>query len=151
MSEMTMSEMAGMRPFTGYRSLLGPEQLLLNPGRRVSTAAEYLAWQKFHVTLRGGAPWDSPERAMARVNHGRWIADCLWCRSGMLTRPEMGVAYCAECGALYHKTQVEYPRESDAIERILLRRVRREQQNWDWRQTVEALEQENQSPEVLTP
>ena len=140
-----------MKSFAGYRFLLGPEQLLLSPGRRVSSPAEYLGWHVSVITNRGGDPWDSPEPTKARVNHGRWIADCVWCGTGMLTRPEWGVAYCGECGARYHKDQVEYPEEHKDIERILLRRVRRDQQNWDDRQTAPELEVENRLPEVLTP
>ncbi|KKK99644.1 hypothetical protein LCGC14_2630680, partial [marine sediment metagenome] len=91
-----------MKSFAGYRFLLGPEQLLLSPGRRVSSPAEYLGWHVSVITNRGGDPWDSPEPTKARVNHGRWIADCVWCGTGMLTRPEWGVAYCGECGARYY-------------------------------------------------
>ena len=152
-----------MIPFAGYRFLLGPEQLSLSPGRRVSSVVEYLAWHVSVVTRRGGEPWDSNESVKAHVNHGRWIADCFWCGTGMLTRPEIGVAYCGECGARYHKGQgvivmsvslvgfVKYPAEYRAIEKILLKRVRRDQQNWDDRQSVGDLERENQLPEVITP
>lgn len=137
--------------FSGYRYLLGPEQLMCFPGRRVSSPAEYLAWHTTVVTRRAGTPWDSPEPTTIYVNHGRWIADCVWCGTGMLTRPDWGIAYCGECGARYHSDQVEYPEEHEAIEKILLRRVRRDQQNWDVRQTVDELELENKLPEVLTP
>ncbi len=141
-----------IKRFVPYRFLLGPEQLLsLSPGRRVSSPAEYLGWHAQHVTARGGEPWDSPEPTKAYVNHGRWVADCAWCKTGMLTRPEWGVAYCGECGARYHKDHVAFPEEHEALETALLSRLRREQQNWDDRQTVEELERENRSPEVLTP
>lgn len=155
MSEMTMNEMAaggeGMKRFAGYRFLLGPEQLSLSPGRRVSSPTEYLAWHESVVTRRGGDSWDSHEAVSAYINHGRWIAKCFWCSTGMLTRPEWGVAYCGECGARYHKGQVEYPEDHKAIEEILLRRVRRDQQNWDSRQSLNELSEENLSPEVITP
>ncbi len=140
-----------MKNFAGYRFLLGPEQLLFEPGRRVSSPAEYLAWHTSVVTGRGGDPWDSPKGAEARVNWGRWVANCAWCGTGMLTRPDWGIACCGECGARYSPDRVRFPERYDTIEKILLRRVRRDQQNWDKRQSVEELEQENQSSEVLTP
>ena len=141
----------GVKSFTPYRFLLGPEQLSITPGRRVSSPAEYLGWHVSNVTNRGGSPWDSPEPTKARVNHGRWLADCVWCGTGMLTRPEWGVAYCGECGARYHKDQVAFPSDHKSIEAILLVRVRRDQQNWDDRQDADALARENSSVEVLTP
>ena len=140
-----------MKPFSPYRFLLGPEQLSFYPGRRVSSPVEYLGWQVSMITQRGGDPWDSPEPTRARVNHGRWIVDCVWCNSGILTRPQWGVAYCGECGARYHIEQVEFPPQYKAIEKILLRRVRRDQQNWDHTQTVGDLASENELPEVITP
>ena len=140
-----------MSGFHGYRFLLGPEQLMFYPGRSVSSPAEYLGWHVSVITSRGGDAWDSSEATKARVNHGRWIADCFWCGTGMLTRPEWGVAYCGECGARYHKEQVAFPADHKAIEKILLRRVRRDQQNWDERQSVGELANENRLTEVLTP
>lgn len=140
-----------MKRFMGYRFLLGPEQLMFDPGRRVSSPEEYLGWHVSNVTLRGGDPWDSPESTKAYVNHGRWIADCFWCGTGMLTRPAWGVAYCGECGARYRRGEVKFPEDHKAIEAILLRRVRREQQNWDDRQSAEELAVENRLPEVFTP
>lgn len=140
-----------MTQFRPYDFILGPEQLAYYPGRRVSIALEYLSWQVSMVTQRGGNPWDSPEPTIARINHGRWIADCIWCKSGILTRPEWGVAYCGECGARYHIKQVEFPKNYKAIEKILLRRVRRDQQNWAQPQTIADLQKENKLPEVVTP
>lgn len=140
-----------MKGFKGYRFLLGPEQLSFYPGRRVSSPEEYLGWHATAVTSRGGDPWDSPTPTKARVNHGRWIADCVWCGTGMLTRPEWGVAYCGECGARYRVGRVIFPADVRGLERALLVRVRRDQQNWDDRQTIDDLELENRMPEVLTP
>lgn len=139
------------KKFGGYQFLLGPEQLSFYAGRQVASQLEYLAWQVSMVTKRGGEPWDSSESIRARVNHGRWIADCFWCRTAILTRPEWGVAYCGECGARYHLDQVEFPKQYKAIEKILLRRVRRDQQNWEYPQTVGDLASENELPEVVTP
>ena len=140
-----------MKHFTGYCFLQGPEQLLLEPGRRVTSREEYLAWHISAVTFRGGNVWDSPEQVKTYINHGRWVADCFWCKNGMLTRPDWRLACCSECGARYHLGRIVYPKNYKAIEKILLRRVRRDQQNWDDRQSVGELEKENKLPEVLTP
>jgi hypothetical protein len=140
-----------MKHFTGYRFLLGPEQLLFSPGRRVSSPEEYLGWHVSVVTRRGGNPWDSPEPTKAYVNHGRWVANCVWCLTGMLTQPHWRIACCGECGARYSSARVHFPENIEAIEKILLRRVRRDQQNWDDRQSVDELKKENRLPEVLTP
>lgn len=139
------------RPFKPYRFILGPEQLTLYPGRRVGSPADYLSWHTTVVTMRGGDAWDSPTPTEAKINHGRWVAECVWCGTGMLTRPEWKVAYCGECGARYHNEQVEFPADFLDIEAALLVRVRRDQQNWDKRQDVEALRDENKLPEVVTP
>ena len=144
-------EVISRKRFAPYRFILGPEQLSASAGRPVSTPEDYLGWHTTIVTSRGGTPWDSPEPTRARVNHGRWLADCFWCKGGILTRPEWGVAYCGECGARYRKGQVVFPTNHAAISRALSRRVRRDQQNWDDRQTVEDLEAENRKQEVITP
>lgn len=138
----------GIKNFRGYRFLLGPEQLLLSRGVHVSTPEEYRAWHTAHITSRGADPWDSPEPIEAYINHGRWVADCRWCNTGMLTRPAWGVAYCAECGARYCRGTVSYPGEFKAAEAILLVRVRREQQNWDSTQSIASLAAENLLAEV---
>jgi len=140
-----------MTGFVGYRSLLGPEQLLIAPGQRVSTPAEYRGWQTLVVTQRAGKPWESPEPTVAYVNHGRWVATCCGCKNGMLTRPDWGVAFCGECGASYGRGKVEFPADAAAIEAVLCRRVRRDQQHWDARQSVRDLERENETPECVTP
>ena len=140
-----------MKQFTGYRFLQGPEQLPLSLGRRVQSPEEYRAWHTDIVTMRGGQPWDSPEAAKASINHGRWIADCRWCETAMLTRPDWQIACCAECGARYAREMILFPHEAEKITRLLCSRIRRDQQNWDDRQSMDELEKENKSPEVLTP
>lgn len=134
--------------FRGYRFLLGPEQLSI-AGQSVDSPEIYRVWHSTTIEDRGARAWDAGRQAIARVNHGRWIADCAWCNGGMLTRPSWGVAYCAECGARYEA--VVFPSEHAKIEAVLLRRVRRDQQNWDARQSFDELEAENELTEVLTP
>jgi hypothetical protein len=146
--------------FRGYSRLLGPEQLILGPDR-VSSAEEYLAWQAHHVTLGHGntwipdeqtAPFTSPDwQIAAYVNHGAWKADCGVCGTAMFTRPDWRIACCAVCGARYGPGRVAFPVNAAGIEKVLCRRARRDQQNWDSRQRVEDLEAENLSEECVTP
>lgn len=141
------------RRFLGFKEITGPEQLQFDPnhpGRRIASPADYLGWHTAIVTTKGLEPWDSEKPARARINHGRWIADCIWCGGGMLTRPDWGVAFCGGCGARYHKRYVLFPRDPRSFERPLLVRVRRDQQNWTAEQSVEALELENLRPDVKT-
>ncbi len=146
-----------MTRFKGYRFLLGPEQLSMGDSGHVDSPAMYRIWHTTTIHSRGGNAWDAGRQAIARVNHGRWIADCAWCAGGMLTRPSWGVAYCAECGARYERGTypnahaVVFPEAYAVIEKLLLRRVRRDQQNWDARQSFDELQAENERAEVLTP
>ncbi len=136
-----------------HDDIIGPEQLQYfpgHPGRRVSNPDEYLGWHTAIVTARGGVPWDTDRAITARINHGRWVADCVWCSAGMLTRPEWGVAYCAECGARYGRELVAFPKEHKKIETPLRERVMRQQQNWDDRQNAADLVEENKRPDVIT-
>ncbi len=129
--------------FPGYTRLQGPEVLSFSSGVKVRTPSDYLVWQGVMVTSKGGNLWQSTEPVEAYVNHGRWIAKCRWCDTGILTRPDWGVAYCAECGARYEKGFVKFPPNAEKIADLLCKRVRRENQNWDSRQSVEDLEKEN--------
>lgn len=136
-----------------HERIIGPEQLQYvpgHPGRRVSTPDEYLGWHSAVVLAREGVPWDTDRKVTARVNHGKWIADCAWCKAGMLTRPEWGVAYCVECGARYGKALVIFPKFPKDVEAPLLERVMRRQQNWDNRQGPAELKEENERDEVIT-
>lgn len=142
-----------MLKFAGYARVTGPELLQFDPnfpGRAINSPADYIGWHTRVVTAKGVEPWDSLRPTKARINHGRWIADCVWCGGGMLTRPDWGVAFCATCGARYHYKRVKFPRDPQSFERPLLVRVRRDQQNWDDRQTVEDLELENKREDVKT-
>jgi hypothetical protein len=128
--------------FKGYKFLLGAEQLRLDDLKRVDSPEDYRLWQLWIVTSRGAEPWDSEASVEAYVNHGRWVANCYWCRTGMYTRPDWGVAFCAECGARYGWEKVLFPKEYEEIAHLLCRRVRREQQNWDRTQDIESLRAE---------
>lgn len=109
---------------------------------RVSSHETYLGWQAEQLANRGIArTWYSDERLHARVNHGRWIADCAACKSGMLTHPEWRLACCGECGAIY--SRITFPVMASAIEHVLCRRPQRSTQNWFPTETVNDLLREN--------
>ncbi len=129
--------------FKGYAFLQGAEQLRLSPNQPVRSRTDYMLWQAYVVSSKGGNTWDSPEPIYAIVNHGRWIAKCRWCDSGMYTHPKWKVAFCAECGARYREGKVVFPAEAEKIEKLLCRRIRRDQQNWEPPQSVEDLVDEN--------
>ena len=128
-----------------YR-IVGPESLYTMVSQYakpqpVNTAEEYEAWHA-HIIAGGGETHESGEAIVAHVNHGRWMADCAWCDNSCLTRPDWGVAYCAECGAKYDTTKVIFPEEHEAITAILLDRPMLNR-NWITGETLEALRQEN--------
>jgi len=109
-----------------FITLLGPEQFTLPDGQRVRYISDYLAWHRVNLnpTARGEHVW-SP--LPASVEHGRWLCHCV-CGAGLLTRPELPIACCIWCGNIYER--IEFPKHWRDIERVLLLRPMREQQNW---------------------
>lgn len=85
---------------------------------------------------------------IARVEHGRWIADCP-CGAGVAVHPTWSETGCLECGRWW---PVMVPSEWDAIESVLLARPKRDTRNWLTLETVEKLRAENVAhglPEVI--
>lgn len=120
----------------------GPETLrFLDNKTRIDSPETYLAWHAERLLDRGlvAARTIQVHRLRARINHGRFLADCLSCGSGMFTRPDWRLACCAECGAVYNG--VIFPERIAAIVLLLLARPRRENQNWEresvWKLTLE--------------
>ena len=132
-----------MSGFPGYVRLQGPEQLAIGQYLSVRSPGDYHRWHVIVVTLRQGQPWDSQMPTVAYVNYGKWVADCYWCKKGMLTRPDWGIACCGECGARYAAGMVQFPSDAAVIERLLLVRPNRDNQHWDNKQTAADLEREN--------
>ena len=114
-----------------YLKIEDASSLLFSDAKtRVASPALYLGWQAEQIETRGIARvWRAADRLEARVNHGRWITDCLACASGVYTHPAWRLACCANCGAIYN--DVEVPANIAEITRLLLERPRRETQNWD--------------------
>ena len=80
--------------FPGYKNLRGPEILVLQePGkviRAVASIDDYKLSHRMHIAESNSRVWLSAEKTTARVNHGRWVADCVWCKQVMITRPDWG-------------------------------------------------------------
>lgn len=133
--------MLGVAPF--IRIATAGDILRFADGTRVTTPAAYIAWHRAHMDDAGvlARDWRYGNAVAARVNHGRWIADCPNCAGGALTHPVWRLACCGACGCVM--TKVTFPTDLAAIERALLRRPVRDAQNWSSDETAEDLEREN--------
>lgn len=133
-------------PFPGHGMLIGPETFSLGvvDGRQLllKNAGDYRLWHALVVNSRKGTTWRSTRSTLVYVNYGRWVADCCWCKKGMLTRPDWAIACCSECGAYYDKELLTFPQNPRIVE-ALLARPDRDTQNWDHLQTAEDLIREN--------
>jgi hypothetical protein len=84
----------------------------------------------------------------ARVDHGRWMADCPFCPSAQIISKDDRRYFCPECvmekigGAMVH---VVWPSDDKVaeIERLLLRRPRPAAMGWMPNQSVSELAIEN--------
>jgi len=89
----------------------------------------------------------------ARINHGRWIADCAGCNSALVVDLGQPVFMCVECGNAANDRKwlkVTVPRNRKAIETELLKRpwngrnpAEAVNRNWEPGETVAMLKQEN--------
>jgi len=89
----------------------------------------------------------------ARINHGRWIADCAGCNSALVVDLGQPVFMCVECGNAANDRKwlkVTVPRNRKAIETELLKRpmngrnpAEAVNRNWEPGETVTMLKQEN--------
>ena len=81
----------------------------------------------------------------ARVNHGRWVAECStpYCTEAHTVAP--GDAFtCGNCG---RQSVVSFPNNKPLIDAALSRRVVPETRNWEPGETVNDLIVENESHE----
>ena len=76
------------------------------------------------------------------ANWGRWVADCAWCDSAEQLVPFTAGFRCVDCG---WSTDVVWPPPDmvAGIERLLLMRPNRKNQNWLPTETLEDLVAEN--------
>ena len=70
--------------------------------------------------------------ARARVNHGRWIADCprRYCANAMKLEPRQPAFHCGGEGGCHMVTTVEWPHDADDIWQALLERPVPATRNW---------------------
>lgn len=118
-------------------------------GIPVSSKIAYLAWHRMHLVAVGALAreWRHEQPIAARINHGRWLADCPNCHGGALTHPEWKLACCGECGCVM--TAIEFPVALRDIEVTLLKRPVRAVQNWMPGETVADLARENLAHGVI--
>lgn len=85
--------------------------------------------------------------AHARVNWGRWVADCpdSACFAAEAVMPGMARAHCAECDRPY---EVRWPTERAEIDRVLSLRPVPATRNWFPGETVAQLVAENMEHKV---
>lgn len=81
-------------------------------------------------------------RTRARVNWGRWIADCAdrWCSSAEKLRPGQTAIVCTNCKQI---SKVEWPSNPGSIDAALRLRPVPDTRNWFPGETVEDLIREN--------
>ena len=93
-------------------------------------------------------------RAIARINHGRWLADCPYCDGAELVHPDERFFVCLSCGNLGLGSpnkldgdgrilHVEFPPNWHSIERILISRPDEVTRNWNPGETMADLRREN--------
>lgn len=71
-------------------------------------------------------------RALARVNHGRWIADCPrpYCNNAMKLEPRQAMFHCGGQGGCRLAAAVEWPADADGIWEALTERPVPGTRNW---------------------
>ena len=71
-------------------------------------------------------------RAQARVNHGRWIADCprRYCANAVRLQPRQGTFHCAGEGGCQMIAPIDWPADAEEIWDVLLQRPVPSTRNW---------------------
>lgn len=71
-------------------------------------------------------------RARARVNHGRWIADCPrpYCANAIKLEPRQTAFHCGGEGGCLMVADVEWPPDADGVWQALLERPVPGTRNW---------------------
>lgn len=91
---------------------------------------------------------DAKASTFAYVNHGRWLADCPFCRQTQVaSKTDQRLFCCAEgCGNAQVGgafVKVAWPKDADKIEAELLKRATPDHRNWTPGETVRDLRNEN--------
>lgn len=108
-----------------------------------ATREQFTAKHDAMMREAGRESWRAPGRITARVNHGRWVADCPYCRRAMAPSRVWQVGCCFACGARFEGDAVVFPPNADAIEQALLLRLE-QQRNWEPGKTLNEILKENE-------
>jgi len=111
-------------------------------GSRLTMPEHYFAWQVERLAQKDVArAWPCDLQVPSRIEHGRWVATCINCRTSAYVQPEWCLSCCSECGCQMRR--VDIPTNYQQIERVLLERPNRENQNWLPGETLDDLLREN--------
>lgn len=90
------------------------------------------------------------DEVQARVNWGRWVADCAtpYCRNAWTVTPGEMSWDCRDCG---YTNPITWPNDPAAIEYLLAMRPDPATRNWDTHETIEQLLMENAEHGILPP
>lgn len=107
-----------------------------------ATAQPYLKHRVMPSAMGVGATVE------ARVDHGRWIADCPSCPSAQDVTPADPRFWCPTCGSgdVWHR--VVFPKNRAAIEEVLDLRPLAQNRNWRPSETLADLKRENAEHKV---
>ena len=87
----------------------------------------------------------------ARVNHGRWVVDCPFCKGAETIWPGEPFFLCAHCANNRTKLaiRIELPKERVEIEKILDERLEPENKNWTPGETLAQLKKDIKAKGVV--
>lgn len=87
---------------------------------------------------------DKSNKVYAEVNHGRWIANCCFCKGAEMVTPTDPRFLCLSCGNQGGTwVPVEFPSNAASIEAELVKRPKQENRNWRAPETLAYLRKEN--------
>lgn len=126
----------------GYIRLERAIDLAFPDGTRVFDKPSYFLWLKMFLAGKGNLakPWECHLKIYAEVRQGRWVAKCPNCGLHPYTEPQWAIICCGECGCVDPKVVV--PKNYKQIEKELLRRPNRLNQNWLPGESLAQLRQE---------
>lgn len=121
----------------------------------VRSTAEYRARHALFIRRaankgRRVAVHESPAPVPARIDHGRLLVDCE-CGAGNAVDRKANLALCFGCGAVHTSVVVPDKSEWSRIERCLLARRRQQDRNWHHSESIEFIEQANQTQFGVAP
>jgi hypothetical protein len=79
----------------------------------------------------------------ARINDGRWIADCPWCPSAIVADPDDPRFFCVHCTTGAHWVRIIFPDELKEIEAILNARSHVKHRSWQPGESIHFLKAES--------